>query len=210
MKSLLVLVAIIICTAARAQTSQETITYNVAVENTQAAAMLGEMHMVLYYKNGKSLFDMNSAVYSMKSLITDSGTLMLMNTMGQKFYIKQPVQPEPANTDSIKPSIQYIDESKDIAGYTCKKALIKMPGSADTATFWYAEKLPVVGFGKDAAVLKALKGMPLEYEMTAGPMKMKLTAQKVSTDNIPESTFKLSTEGYSLMDNNTLQGMMQK
>lgn len=191
-----------------AQTTQETITYSVEAQNSPMAAMLGDMKMVLYYKNGKSLFDMSSSVYSVKTLVNDTGTLMLMNAMGQKLYMKQPV-PAAESVDSIKPNIQYVDETREIAGYTCKKALVKMPNIADTAVFWYCEKLPVIGFGKDAAVFKALKGMPLEYVMTTGPMQLKLTAQKVSTDNIPENTFQLSTEGYTEMNPNALKGMGQ-
>ncbi|HWB24584.1 MAG TPA: hypothetical protein VG738_03850 [Chitinophagaceae bacterium] len=208
MKNFFAAFAVLMVVAGRAQTTQETITYNVQVENSPAAALLGDMHMILYYKNGKSLFDMSSPVYSMKTLVTDTGTLMLMNTMGQKFFMKQPVA-SPDSADSARPDIQYVDETKEIAGYPCKKALVKMPG-VDTAVFWYCETLPVVGFGKDAAVLKALKGMPLEYQMNTGQMVMKLTAQKVSTTNIPESTFEISTEGYSPVDDKMLGGMMQK
>jgi len=209
MKKLFTAIIILCITAAaNAQTTQETITYNVSAENSPMASMLGDMKMVLYYKNGKSLFDMNSSVYSMKTLVTDTGSLLLINAAGQKFYVKQPLTPGQA--DSVKPEVTYVDETKDIAGYTCKKALVKLPNMPDTATFWYAEQLPVIGFGKDAAVLKALKGMPLEYEMAAGPLKLKLTAAKVSTDNIPESTFQVSTEGYTEMDKNTIGGMMQR
>lgn len=209
MKKLLTLVTIFcIAIAANAQSTQETITYNVSTENSPMAAALGDMKMMLYYKNGKSLFDMTSSFYSMKTLVTDTGSLLLINAAGQKLFVKQPVTANQA--DSIKPAVTYVDETKEIAGYTCKKALVKLPNVADTATFWYAEQLPVVGFGKDAAILKALKGMPLEYEMAAGPLKLKLTAAKVSTDNIPESTFQVSTEGYTEMDKNAMQGMMQR
>jgi hypothetical protein len=207
MKTFIAILTLIIITQSKAQTTQETITYNVQVENSPAAAFLGDMHMVLYYKNGKSLFDMGSSVYSMKTLVTDTGTLMLMSTMGQKFYVRQPLLPN-EGADSVKPDIKYVDETKQIAGYTCKKALVKMNG-VDTATFWYAQTLPVVGFGKDAAILKALKGMPLEYEMVTARMTLKLTAQRVSTENIPESTFQVSTEGYTKMDDK-MKGMMQR
>lgn len=208
MKNLLMILALAATIQCSAQTTQETITYSVDAGNSPMAAMVGDMKMVLYYKNGKSLFDMSSAVYSMKALVNDTGTLMLMNAMGQKFFMKQPVPPA-ENVDSVKANIQYVEETKNIAGYTCKKALVKMPGVADTAVFWYCEQLPVIGFGKDAAVFKALKGMPLEYVMTTGPMQVKLTAQKVSTGNIPENTFQLSTEGYKEMNPNMLKGMGQ-
>lgn len=208
MKNLLMILALAVTIQCSAQTTQETITYSVEAQNSPMAAMLGDMKMVLYYKNGKSLFDMTSSVYSVKTLVNDSGTLMLMNAMGQKLYMKQPV-PSAENADSVKQNITYVDESKEIAGYTCKKALVKMPNVNDTAVFWYCEKLPVIGFGKDAAILKALKGMPLEYVMSTGPMQLKLTAQKVSTGNIPENTFQLSTEGYTEMNPSMLKGMAQ-
>jgi len=208
MKNLLVILVLAITMQCSAQTTQETITYSVDAGNSPMAAAVGDMKMVLYYKNGKSLFDMTSLVYSVKTLVNDNGTLMLMNVGGQKFYIKQPV-PSAESIDSVKPSIDYIDETREIAGYTCKKALVRIPGIADTAVFWYCEQLPVTGYGKDAAILKALKGMPLEYVMTSGPVQVKLTAKTVSTNNIPESTFQLSTEGYTEMDPSMFKGMAQ-
>lgn len=206
MKKLIVIVAVLGIIKVNAQTTQETVTYSVKADNSPAAAMMGDMHMTLYYKNGKSLFEMSSSMYSMKTLVTDTGTLMLMNTMGQKFYMRQPAAP--ANTaDTVMPQIQYVDETKDVAGYTCKKAIMKTPWT-DSAVFWYCEALPVVGFGKDAAIMKALKGLPLEYEMNTGGMVLKLVAEKVSTANIPESTFEISTDGYAELDDKTLGGMM--
>jgi len=212
MKNLFTIIAIAAVVACKAQ-NQQTITYNVQVENSPVAAAMGDMKLVIYYKNGKSLTDMHSAMYSMKSLVTDTGTVILVNAMGQKYFFKTPALGTVAGSDSTVPDITYVDETKEIAGYTCKKALIKVPSKmsdgSDTAVFWYTDKLPVIAQGKEAAIFKGLKGMPLEYEMNSAQMRLKLTAQSVSTGNIPEATFQLSTEGYSPLDENLMKQLQQ-
>lgn len=213
MKSLLTATAVLLLFTCKAQTSQQTITYNVQVENSPVASAMGDMKLIIYYKNGKSLTDMHSAMYSMKSLVTDTGTVILVNAMGQKYFFKTPALGNISGSDSAALDVTYVDETKEIAGYTCKKALVKVPSKMsednDTAVFWYTDKLPVIAMGKEAAIFKGLKGMPLEYEMTSAQMKLKLTAQSVSTGNIPESTFQLSTEGYSPLDENLMKQLQQ-
>src|SRR5205085_1687993 len=113
-----------------------------------------------------------------------------------------------AGADTMAPQIAYSDETKQIAGYTCKKAVItvKTGESSITQTVWYTDKLESISFGNDQLKMKGLKGMPLEYEMNAMQMQLKLTAQKVATDTVPDTTFQLSTDGYQQMDMNSLQG----
>lgn len=197
--------------AAAAQLQQETITYSMKMDNSPVAAMLGDMQLTLYYKNGKSLTDITSSMYSMKALVTDTGTLTLMNTMGQKFYF-QTASPSLSDSGAKAPKIKYTSETKQIAGYTCTKALIFIQANdaMDTAIFWYTEKLPVVAFGKEAALFKDLKGMPLEYEIKAPQMTMTVTAQKVSLGSIPDSTFVLSTDGYTKMDMGDMMKQFQQ
>lgn len=207
MKKILSITAILISICAAAQQPQATINYDIKVENSPAAAFMSDFHATIYYKQGKSLTDLSSSMFSTKTVTTDSGALTLMQVMGQKYFARIPA----AGMGNGKPvpDITYIDSTKEIAGYTCKKALIKVngkDGATDTATFWYTEKIPVINVGLAADVFKGLKGMPLEYEMNTPVMKLKLSAVKVSTGDIPDSTFNLSTEGYTEFDPGKMQG----
>lgn len=81
-------------------------------------------------------------------------------------------------------SISYIDESKKISGYTCKKAFVigtRSNGKSDTTTVWYCpdfkfQSLPSTGgsaggFGgfnvtAESNGMEALAGFPMQYERT--------------------------------------------
>lgn len=85
-----------------------------------------------------------------------------------------------ANTPPVY-SVLYVDESKKIAGYSCKKALIiaKRSERSDTSTVWYCpdfklQNLPstggiAAGFGGMGAAtgptgMELLNGFPMQYE----------------------------------------------
>lgn len=195
----------------KAQDKQGSITYSMKMENSPLAAIAGDMQIKLYYKGVKSLTDMSAAVYSVKTLVTDTGALTLMDAMGQKYYIKTKALP----ADSIKgamPTVNYVNEYKQIAGYNCQKALVtfKVNTNVDTAVFWITEKLPIVSFGKEAALFKGLKGMALEYSISMAGINMTVTALSVSDAPVPDSIFQLSTEGYSEMDGANMLKQMQQ
>ncbi len=98
-------------------------------------------------------------------------------------------------------SITYLEESKKIAGYACKKALIvgtSPSGKNDTTTIWYSPdfKLKGVpstggaagGFGGFSAAIgtngiEDLAGFPLQYERnTRNGGKMTVQVTKLVTD----------------------------
>ena len=208
MKKLITIAALVATITAGAQ--QQTITYSMKMENNPAAAIMGDMQITVYAKNGKILTDMSGQMASSKTLVTDAGSLTLMNAMGQKFFVKTGA---PAHPDgNAKPDIKYTTQTKQIAGYTCTKAFLlvkKSTGGADTAVFWYTEKLPLVAFGKEADLYKGLKGMPLEYSVTTPEVKLTVTAVTVSTSPIADSVFALSTQGYSKLDPAMLKQFQQ-
>lgn len=106
-------------------------------------------------------------------------------------------------------TITYIDESKKVSGYTCKKALVigtRSNGSMDTTTVWYCpdfkiQNLPstggmAAGFGGVATGsngLEDLNGFPMEYQrnMNRG-RKMTVQVTKLVIDkDIADKEFEL-------------------
>jgi GLPGLI family protein len=116
---------------------------------------------------------------------------------------------EKENKKNPDPKITYTEEKKTIAGYECKKAVVEMKdqkGEAQKANVWYTDKLPYNGGGR-MNQFKGLKGAPLEFESNQGPMKMRMTATKVTTTPVADSQFTLSTDGYTEMKAEDLQKM---
>ncbi len=211
MKNIIAILSLLVTMAAGAQKSTQniSISYSMKVENSPAAALMGDMHINIFFKNGQYLTEMGGANYSLKTLVNDSGTLILSNSIAAKFFSKEP--PRPKKQNSVEPDVTYIDSTKEIAGFTCKKALVMVNhhDDKDTAVFWYTEKLPVIAFGEAAKLFQGLRGMPLEYTVSGKEMKITLVAIKVSTDPIPDAVFQLSTEGYNELPGIGLKGGQQ-
>lgn len=197
-------------TLTQAQLKEGSITYSMTIEGLppDQAAMMGDMESTISFKDKKVFYEMTSMMVNVKSLSDDNGSLTLMDQMGNKTYIKmtkEEMEKKSAeNKDKVKDAkIEYTNDTKSIAGYDCKKAIVSYTTpkeGAQTTEVWYTDKIPYIQGGRQKATgdpFQGIKGMPMEYSMNQGPMKVKLVAKSVSTDKVPESKFALSTDGYT-------------
>lgn len=205
-----------------AQNTEGYVLYDMKIEGLppEQAAMIGDMENKVTFKNGKVLTEMTSMMFTNQTVIDENGITMLMEQMGNKMAVKQ--TKEEMEKESAKqkdkqadPKIEYINETKTIAGYECKKAIITIVGKdkkEEKMEVWYSEKFAnpnKEGKGKGQSFMKGLKGMPFEYAGGQGSMKFKMVAKVVSTDPVSDGKFNLSTDGYKLMtmdELKTLQG----
>jgi GLPGLI family protein len=121
-------------------------------------------------------------------------TTSLLDIMGQKFSIKtsaQEIQDEISKAP--KTQIIYTDETKEIAGYVCKKVIVKFKEKdSDTETeviAYLAEDFSNEGVYLDNPVFNGIKGILLEFEINADEISMKFIATSVNKKNIPEKEF---------------------
>jgi GLPGLI family protein len=211
-KILLTVVAIAGLFTAQAQIKEGSITYSVTVDGMppEQAAMMKGMELNMAFKDKKSRVEFSSSMMSSTTVSDDDGSLTLMDGMGMKSFTKLNKEDlEKENKKNPEPKITYTEEKKTIATYDCKKAVIEVKdqkGEAQKLNVWYTEKLPNNGGGR-MGQFKGLKGAPLEFETNQGPMKMRMTATKVSLSPIADSQFKLSTDGYTEMKMEDLQKM---
>lgn len=207
MKKLITAVAIFCCAFSYAQ-KEGSVTYVMTMEGLppEQAAMMGDMETKVFYKDNKTYTEMNSMMYSYKILNDENGQLFLMDQMGNKFFTRTSKAELDKNAEVSKdkePKIEYVNETKSIAGYDCKKAIVTSTtkeGEIKTDV-WYCEKVPYVSQGgggrKGGEMFKGLKGMPMEFSIKQGPMNIKMSAKEVSFDKVPDSKFVLTTEGYT-------------
>lgn len=211
-KIFLTVVAIAGMFATQAQIQEGSVTYSVSVEGIppEQAAMMKGMELNMAFKNKKSRVEFSSPMMTSTTVSNDDGSLTLMDGMGMKSFVKMTkADLEKESKKTPDPKITYTEEKKTIAGYECKKALVELKdqkGETQKANVWYCEKLPYNSGGR-MGQFKGLKGAPLEFDSNQGPMKMKMTATKVSTSPIAENQFILSTEGYTEMKKEDLDKM---
>lgn len=205
--------------ALNAQITEGSILYTMQVEGMPAeqAAMFGDMDLRNTFKNGKVLTEMNSMMGSTQILVDDKNVLMLIDQMGNKMAInqtKEDAEKENAKNKQPDPKIEYTNETKTIAGYECKKAIITLVDKnkkEEKIDMWYSEKFAnpnIDGKGKGQQIMKGLKGLPFEYAGSFGPMKTKITAKEVSEAPVADEKFKLSSDGYKVMTPQELKAIM--
>lgn len=203
-----------------AQNNEGFVLYDMKIEGLppEQAAMVGDMENKVTFKNGKVLTEMTSMMFTNQTVIDENGMVMLMEQMGNKMAIKQTkdeMEKEAAKQKDKQadPKIEYINETKTIAGYECKKAIITIVGKdkkEEKMEVWYSEKFAnpnKEGRGKGQGFMKGLKGMPFEYAGGQGGMKFKMTAKEVSVDPVSDGKFNLSTDGYKLMTMDELKAL---
>lgn len=195
------------------------IVYTMSVDNAnmppEAKAMMQGSEFTIYVKGTKSRTDMNMMMQN-TTTINDSKTktsVTLMEVMGNKYKIKNN---ESKNETEKMPdvTVKNLDETKTIAGYKCKKAEITFKdktGKSVSSNIYYCEEITnSMGHDKRSYQFKDIKGMPLEYEINAdNGMKMKMTAQSVSKESVPDSKFDIPS-GYKETTVEEMQKEMMK
>ncbi len=203
-----------------AQIKEGSITYNMTMEGLppEQAAMMGDMELKSTFKNGKSLTEMSSMMFTNQTLVDDKGMVMLMEQMGNKIAIKQTKEEmekeaAKAKDKSPDPKFEYTSETKMIAGYECKKVImttVSKDKKEEKTEMWVCDKFENPnkdGKGRGQTIMKGLKGVPFEYSGGQGAMKLKMVAKEVSIEPVADSKFELSTEGYKLMTMDELKSM---
>jgi GLPGLI family protein len=165
----------------------------------EAMTMLSGAESVTYIKGDRRRTDMNVAIQNTTSIMDAKTNTMvtLMDIMGQKYMIRMDaaeIKKEEENTPVT--TIKYLDETKEIAGYKCKKAEVTIKtkeGKEEIINVYYTEDIPTSDFKQQ---YKGLKGFPMEYVINQGGMKMVFTTKSVSKEAIDDSKFEIPKDGY--------------
>ena len=135
--------------------------------------------MIVYIKNNLSRKEEVTRIGSQVLIndIKNRSSYLLMQIADEKLAIH--VQDSSLN-NNLKEKITYLDETKNIAGYDCKKAIINTYDStieeANTIELYYTDKIVDVYDLK----FQNLKGTPLKYKVESNGMSITYTATNVS------------------------------
>lgn len=201
----------------KAKPFEGTVTYGISFEGSglppDAMAMLNGAEAVSYIKGDKRRTDLNMAIQSTTSFMDakNKSVVTLMDIMGQKYLIRTSAEElKKEEGDTPAPVIKYTDETKDIAGYKCKKADVTVKtkeGQEETVSVYYTEEIPTSDV---KTVYKGLKGFPMEYQMNQHGIKMVFSAKSVSKDPVPDDKFVVPSEGYKEVTMDEFQKSMMQ
>lgn len=167
----------------------------------------------VFVKNEKSRVEFSSMMGPLITITDNKAktSTMLMNMMGQKMKMTVDHDEEKNMDDQSAENIniKYLDDTKEIAGYSCKKALLETGNEEDPdMEFYYTEKIaPVKGMQGFEGV--GIKGMPLEYKISKQGMTITVTASSIDKKTVDDGLFEIPEE-YTEMPESMKQGMKRQ
>ena len=213
----LIAVSVINMNAQKKAAFEGTVTYDLSFEGSglpkEALDMMKGAQMITSIKPEHRRVDMVMPMQSTSSIVDmkAKNIVTLMDIMGTKYLIRTSEADLKKEEDkTAAPVIRYVDETKEIAGYKCKKAEVVTKGAdgkEETSVVYYTEEIPASEF---KATIKGLKGFPLEYTIFQGGVKMTFTAKTISKEAIADSKFEIPKEGYKETTMEGLQKEMSK
>lgn len=94
-------------------------------------------------------------------------------------------------------TISFEDEKKNIAGYECRLALVKLKDGTVFRVF-YAPSLQFQNSHYDSP-FHSLPGFPLEFESAIGKNVYRYVAEQIDFTSVPSSLFDIPKTGYKVM-----------
>lgn len=172
--------------------------------NDEAASMMGESTMILHFDEKIQASEMNMMNGMMlRKTITPIGnikeTRMTVEVMGMKYEIIDAGEEALNSTKGIgnlEDAVEVVYDKKDvkeIAGFSCYKAIVKM-NDGSTNTFYITETIAPQTVLKETKL--QLAGFPLQIITNTPQGEMTMTATVFSKE-LPKGCFVITGEGYT-------------
>lgn len=220
MKKILLSLALIVgsITVNYAQIKEGHVTYkiDISTENPDMEMVVGMMQgstLDIYFKEKMTRAEMKMGSMMNMTTISDEKSgklLMLMSGMIGKKAISTTTEELSSKDEKEKPKyeVELVEETKDIAGYKCKKAILT-DEEGNESTFWYTEEIEVSKKGQNY-LNENVPGYPMQYEINNSGLVMGMTVTNI-TKELSKSDLKLFDmsipEGYAEMTMEELQQM---
>ena len=171
---------------------------------------------IVYFKDKKSRTEMtvSAGIHTASILDSKSGEIItLTDMMGTKNAMilteKDQLKSKEKTKDKVKdqfPVITYQNETKVIAGYTCKKVLIQTDAESKPIEIYYTDKLKSVM--QINSGWKNFEGFPLEYTLDMEGMKMMMSAKSVTEEKVDDVQFEIPAD-YKILTVAEMEKMMK-
>ncbi|MEI7661249.1 MAG: DUF4412 domain-containing protein [Bacteroidota bacterium] len=129
--------------------------------------------------------------YTEKTIVT------LINMMGQKYAIKQTsAEIEKDIAKEPKPVVELSGETKVIAGYTCKKAVITVNDDGVKSTYeaYFTDELGSALSNFDSPIYKNIEGALMEFSVKSHDINMKFSASSVEKRSLSPKDFEIPSD----------------
>jgi hypothetical protein len=178
------------------------ITYKISYPDskfTESQLAMFPKLMTVTIKGTKSKTDMSSGMGNQTEIIdyTDKTKIALLDMMGQKYAIKETadeiqkdMEKEPAG------KVEVTNETKTIAGYQCKKAIVTTEEDGEKSTYevWFTSELGSKETNFDKSIYKEIDGVLMEFLMKTPQITMKFTVSSVEKKSVSTKEFEIPSD----------------
>jgi len=190
------------------------ITYNITFPNSTLQAEQLAMFpktMTLSIKGTKTRNESVSAMGAITEITNydQKITVSLLQLQGKKLAIKKTLAEINQDYDKeAKPDVRITNETKEIAGYKCKKAIVTVEKNGKKTTFeiWFTSELGGREMNFGNPVYRDIEGMLMEFSMQERNFTMKYSAVSVEKKSLPDSSFEIPPD-YKLTTSEELKSM---
>lgn len=174
------------------------ITYKISypdsdLEPAQKAQLPKKVKTYVMGNKSKTVFNLGMAeMIQVVDGDNKSQTIMISGQGQKKYYTMNEEKINAQNTDINIKGIEKTDETKEIAGKTAKKVIIKHEneyGETVNRIVYYTPKVGSKALNFADPYMKTLDGLPLQYEEKQNNMTMKFTATSFEDKNLKETDF---------------------
>lgn len=162
-------------------------------DNFMAGLLPSEMK--LSFKNNNTAAELNAGMGMFSTCYvtnTDKKELIhLLKVMNKKFaVVRNKKDVEEFIKSHPKMTFEFSKETKIVAGYKCKKAIVTIPDKKKVITVWYTNDIGIKN-SNWTTPYREIDGVLMEYEVEQYNIAMKFTAKHVSDIAVEDTLFSL-------------------
>jgi len=151
---------------------------------------------VTYVKNHLSRVE-TDAIMGMKTVIISNSksnmATTLMDMLGQKYAIETNTKEEAEKNKTVdNAKVTITDETKMVAGYNCKKAIIET--EEGKFIVWFTKDFKYSSDQAKQGALAKIDGTPLDFEMNQQGMVMRLYAKEITKGAVSDLKFEIPAD----------------
>jgi hypothetical protein len=178
------------------------ITYKISYPDskfTESQLAMFPKAMTVMVKDSKSKTEMSSSMGNQTEIndYTDKSKTTLYNMMGQKYAVRETaaeIQKDMENEPT--PKVDITNETKTIAGYVCKKALVTVEQDGEKTVFevWFTNEIGSKDANFDNPLYKEIDGVLMEFLMKTPQFSMKFTVSSVDKKSVSAKEFEIPAD----------------
>lgn len=155
--------------------------------------------MTVSIKGSKARTEMNVGGGTTVEIVDymSKSKIALINMMGQKYAIKQTTaEIKKENEGQAVGTVNITNETKNIAGYNCKKAIVTTDDDGVKTTFevWFTEEIGGKEANFDNPMYKNIPGVMLEFLLKTPQVNMKLSATSIEKKSVAAKNFEIPSD----------------